>query len=151
MTTTQYTRPSWYTKDDDTAWDRVKEAFKRDWKQTKHDFGGDAPNLKQGMGDTIKQATGSEPIPPGNAPNPKPAERAYDPTSDVYRDDDEVAYRYGYAAYRHYGNTCCDWNRDTEARLQEEWGDPADWNHQKNAIRRGWLFAKNNPAKIGPR
>ncbi|WP_040592190.1 hypothetical protein [Schlesneria paludicola] len=146
MATTRQTRPSWYTKDDDTAWERVKDAFKRDWKQTKYDFGAEAPNLKQNVGDTLSQAAGSEPIPPENVPNAKPAERDRDTSSDVYRDDDDLAYRYGYAAYRHYGSTCCDWNMETEDKLRKEWGDSTEWPERKNAIRRGWFFAKNNPS-----
>ena len=40
-------RPSWYTDEDDTAWSKVKAAFMRDWKQKKHDFGADEPDLNQ--------------------------------------------------------------------------------------------------------
>ena len=35
-----YKNPVWWTTDNDTAWDKVKTAFKRDWDQTKHDLGG---------------------------------------------------------------------------------------------------------------
>ena len=144
MEFTRNARPSWYTKDDDTMWERVKDAFKRDWKQTKHDFGSTAPNLKQNASDTVSQAAGSEPIPPGDMPNQKPSARTSEARSDVFRDDDDMAYRYGYAAYRHYGSQCCDWNSETEDKLRNEWGDAGDWDHRKNAIRRGWYFAKSN-------
>lgn len=49
---------------------KVKEALKRDWEQTKHDFNKKSgQNLNQDAGDTIKQATGSEPVPPRNIPS----------------------------------------------------------------------------------
>ncbi len=48
---------------------KVKEALKRDWEQTKHDLGKKgAPDLNQDVGDTVKQATGGEPIPPRGVP-----------------------------------------------------------------------------------
>ena len=49
----------------------VKEALRRDWEQTKHDFSkSKGRELHQGVGDTVKQAAGKEPIPPVDRPNP---------------------------------------------------------------------------------
>jgi hypothetical protein len=49
---------------------KVKEALKRDWEQTKHDFNKKkGQDLDQDVGDTLKQATGNEPIPPPMVPN----------------------------------------------------------------------------------
>jgi hypothetical protein len=135
MTTTQKTRPAWYTAEDDTAWAKVKAAFQRDWTQTKHDFGGNEPNLNQQVGDTVSQATGSKPIPPGNAKTP----HTKDGHLDAYNDDDEPAYRYGYAASRHY-KTDGTWNEQTEANLRKEWGDDTEWERRRDAIRRGWAY-----------
>ena len=48
----------------DTA-ERAKEALERDWEQTKHDLPGmEGKDLDQDASDTVKQATGKEPIPP---------------------------------------------------------------------------------------
>jgi len=48
----------------------VKEALKRDLEQTKHDFNKKkGADLNQGVGDTLKQAAGKEPIPPPFVPN----------------------------------------------------------------------------------
>ena len=48
----------------------VKEALKRDLEQTKHDFNKKkGQDLNQDVGDTLKQATGKEPIPPPFVPN----------------------------------------------------------------------------------
>ena len=52
---------------------QVKEALKRDWEQTKKDFGAGGKELDQDVGDTLGQAAGAEPIPPPNVPNaPEP-------------------------------------------------------------------------------
>ncbi|ATB31478.1 hypothetical protein [Melittangium boletus] len=49
---------------------KVKEALKRDWEQTKHDLNKKkGTDLNQDVGDTVKQATGKEPVPPPFVPN----------------------------------------------------------------------------------
>jgi hypothetical protein len=56
---------------DDKKPSKVGEALERDWEQTKHDIKKDTgKDLNQGVGDTIKQGAGREPIPPPNVPNP---------------------------------------------------------------------------------
>jgi hypothetical protein len=122
--------PSWWNRDDESAWERVKEAFRRDWEQTKHDFGGDEPDLKQDVGDTVSQAIGKQPIPPPDQPNFE----AYEP-----------AYRFGYAARRQYGDTHPEWNEQLEAQLRTDWettyADPdEDWEQYQSAVRRGWEY-----------
>ncbi len=56
--------PQWWTEKHTSAWERVKDALERDWEQTKSDFSSSGHNLKQDAGDTVKQAFGSEPVPP---------------------------------------------------------------------------------------
>ena len=57
--------PTWWTDQHTSAWERVKEAFQRDWEQTKSDFTATgSKDLKQSASDTLKQSFGSEPIPP---------------------------------------------------------------------------------------
>ena len=47
------------------------EAMRRDWEQTKADLPGlEGEELDQDVQDTIKQATGKEPVPPEDLPNP---------------------------------------------------------------------------------
>lgn len=133
MATIKTRRPSWYTAEDDTAWEKVKAAFRRDWTQTKHDMGGNDPNLNQQVGDTVAQATGSKPIPPGNAPTPHPSKM------DEYSEAHEPAYSYGYAAYRHKP---AEWDDSTESYLRKEWGDETDWQAHRDAVRRGYTFGK---------
>ena len=63
--------PTWYRPEHATNWDRVKEALRRDWQQTRHDdlhVGGH--ELNQQATDTVKQATGKETIPSINDANP---------------------------------------------------------------------------------
>ena len=56
--------PSWWTSTHASRWERVRDALRRDWEQTKSDFaatnGGD---LQQGLADTVRQAVGDAPIP----------------------------------------------------------------------------------------
>lgn len=74
-------RPSWWTDQHTSSWDRVKEAFRRDWEQTKADLSGQKSgrDINQDVGDTIKQAAGKQPIPPLNKQNlPDDPEEASD-------------------------------------------------------------------------
>ena len=62
-------RPTFTRMDEKKS--NVKEALKRDWEQTKHDFSKNKGHeLHQDVGDTVKQAAGREPVPPPNRPNP---------------------------------------------------------------------------------
>jgi len=57
--------PAWWNDAYTSDWDRVKEALRRDWEQTKADFSiGHAVDLNQNVADTIKQAVGDQPVPP---------------------------------------------------------------------------------------
>ena len=64
MRTTSAKNPSWWTDENDSAWERTKAALKRDWDQTKHDLGGDEPDTDQNVDNTLRQASGRESIPP---------------------------------------------------------------------------------------
>ncbi len=118
-------QPAWWSNDYDSAWDRVKDAFRRDWEQTKHDFGGNAPDLNQNVGDTVSQAAGKQPIPAGNVPN---------------YDENEPAFRYGYGARMHYGERYPEWNDDLDRQLQADW--PEDWDNSREQVRRGWTYSE---------
>ena len=64
----QYKNPNWWNQENDSAWERTKAAFKRDWDQTKHDLGGHKPDTNQKIGNTTRQASGKEVIPPRGVP-----------------------------------------------------------------------------------
>ena len=50
--------------------DGIGDALERDWEQTKSDLPGlDGEDLDQDVDDTVKQAAGTERIPPDDEPN----------------------------------------------------------------------------------
>jgi hypothetical protein len=133
----KYENPSWWTDNHSSSWERTKEALRRDWEQTKADVSDSGRELNQDAGDTIKQASGKQPIPSGNTPNP--------PDS---WDDVEPALRYGYGARQHYANE--EWNDELESRLRKDWDSSSSggssWDRVKNAVRRGWDSVKRAAA-----
>ena len=116
----------WWSKDHDTAWDHVKDAFRRDWEQTKHDLGGNKPDLNQDVPDTVKQAAGKQIIPPVDVPN---------------FDEHEPAFRFGYGARRHYGKDFPKWDDKLERKLHDDWSsDGGSWIRYSPAVRRGYEY-----------
>ena len=110
-------RPTWYTNDHDSAWERVKMAFRNDWEQTKHDFGSKtARDLDQDVDDTLKQAAG---------------------TDDAF-DTHEPAFRFGHAAQRNYRSQYPTWNNDLETRLRQDYG--TDWDRDSRYIRHAYEY-----------
>ena len=127
-----YKNPTWWKDEHTSAWDRTKEALRRDWEQTKADVSSGGKELNQDVGDTLKQAAGKQAIPPGNAANPP----------DNWNDA-EPGIRYGYGAARQYQGQ--DWNDGLESKLKADWhgaGNEGTWDHVKSAVRRGWDSAK---------
>lgn len=125
-------RPSYWKEEHGTAWDNVREAFSRDWEQTKTDVTGKGPDLNQDVPNTVKQAFGSEPIPQKGAPN---AERKT-PWNEA-----EPGVRYGFGARQQYGKDIPEWSDTLERRLETEWdaektGTPFRKVHR--FVRAGW-------------
>lgn len=122
--------PSWWKPELDSAWERTKEAFKRDWDQTKHDIGGAEPDTNQQVGNTVKQALGKESIPP-----------RYEPTYEEI----EPAYRFGFGARSQYRDEYPEWDEELVTRLQKDWknlnpNQAYDWEKYRAAIRHGWEY-----------
>ncbi len=127
--------PSWWNDSHSSAWERTKEALRRDWEQTKADVSDGGHELKQGVGDTVRQAAGKEAIPPGNVPNPGGA---------ATWETHAPALRYGYGARHHYAKE--QWNDELEGRLRKDWdssGTGSSWERVKAAVRRGWDSVKH--------
>ena len=123
-----YSNPSWWNAENDSAWERVKAAFKRDWDQTKHDAGGRQPDTAQNINDTVKQASGSQPIPPRGVP--------------VY-EKIESAYRFGYGARSHYAKKFPQWDERLEGELKRDWSSTypqGNWDEDIEYIREGWDY-----------
>ena len=98
-------RPGWFTDEHDNGWQRVKAAFANDWEQTKRDFGSkNARELGQDVDDTLKQAAG---------------------TGDAF-ENNEQAFRFGYAAQRQYKTQFPTWNNDLETKLRADYGSEFD-------------------------
>jgi hypothetical protein len=121
---------SWWTSENDSAWDSVKAAFKRDWDQTKHDFGGAEPDTKQNVKTTVKQAAGKQTIPPRGVPN---------------YEEIEAGYRFGYGAKAHYSTDYPYWNEDLEEKLRSDWqtaypNREERWDSDVQNIRTGWDY-----------
>ncbi len=130
MKAKNYSNPTWWTPENDSAWDRVKAAFQRDWDQTRHHFGGNVPDTKQGVSNTVSQAAGTEPIPPRGV---------------LTYEEMEPAYRLGYGARSHYSTTHPKWDGDLEAELRGDWErmapeDRDTWPEYRDTIRRGWEY-----------
>ena len=117
MTQATERRIHWYTDEDQSTWDRIKKAFANDWEQTKNDFGSDsARDMDQDVDDTVKQAMGSD---------------------DAF-ENHEQAFRFGYAARRHYGDEHEEWNDDLETRLRDDY--PGDYDRDRRYIRHAWDY-----------
>ncbi len=120
--------PKWWNKEHDSAWDRVKAALKRDWDQTKHDFGGHQPDTDQDVDNTVKQAAGKQAIPPRGQPT-------YEQSED--------AYRFGYGARSQYGQKHSKWNESLESDLRRDWRDTytdREWDQYRDSVRWGWDY-----------
>lgn len=114
-------RPGWYTDETESGWSRVSAAFRNDWEQTKHDFGSkSAPDLKQDVDDTIKQATGSE-----------------DPFT-----RHEQAFRFGYGAQQHYRSKYPKWDNDLDRQLRADYG--SDYDRDRDYIRYAYDYRYGN-------
>ena len=122
-----YKNPTWWTKENDSSWERVKAALKRDWDQTKHDFGGNQPDTDQQVTDTVKQASGKEAIPPRGEPT---------------FDKAAPAYRFGYGARSHYGKKHNTWSPELESQLRNEWSSLSedDWDKNSDYVKAGWNY-----------
>jgi len=110
-------RPSWYTDEHDSAWNRVKAAFANDWEQTKNDFGSKTDrDLKQDVDDTVKQAASGA----------------------AGAENHEQAFRFGYAAQQQYKTKYPKWNADLERQLSSDYG--TDFNRDRDYIRHAYEY-----------
>jgi len=110
-------RPGWYKDDYDSGWQRVKAAFGNDWEQTKRDFGSkNARELGQDVDDTVKQASGA---------------------SDGI-ENNEQAFRFGYAAQRHYRAQYPTWNDELEKQLKTDYG--TEFDRDRDFIRHAYEY-----------
>jgi hypothetical protein len=130
--------PSWWNDRHTSTWERAKEALRRDWEQTKADFGVGGHELNQGLADTVEQAAGRQATPARNRPNPSDG-------CDLTWDEAEPAVRFGYSARAHHGGS--DWDEKLDGTLRKDWETTltdTPWVQVKHAVRRGWDSAKSH-------
>jgi hypothetical protein len=142
-------RPSWWSDEvRGSAWDRAREAMRRDWMQTKHDLGIGGHQMNQGVADTVKQAMAKEHLPDINQANPPKVIGDWD--------EAEIPYGYGYAARKRFGSAHPVWNEGLETKLASEWSTLAhdgrqDWTVVSALVRRGYDYdEKSNTWKALP-
>jgi hypothetical protein len=140
-------RPSWWSDAvHGSAWDRAREAMRRDWSQTRHDLGVGGHEMNQSATDTINQASARQHLPTINEANPGKVVGEWE--------DAEIPYRYGYAARSRYGAAEPEWTPALEAQLKLEWmtaQDAAtrDWESARRFVRRGYELAHTQPRGAG--
>lgn len=114
----QTKNPNWWTADHDSTWENVKTAFRRDWEQTKHDFGADsARDLQQSASDTVRQAAGAQ-----------TAARDFEAA--------EPAFRYASGARAQYRGQL--WDDQLEGMLSKDY--PGDWKADRDYVRHGYNY-----------
>jgi hypothetical protein len=137
-------QPKWWTEKHGSTWENVKDALKRDWEQTKSDLHLGGRDLDQGVGDTLKQATGAETAPVSNS-------RGTAKGSDYGWDYAEQPLMYGVGAREQYGAQHAQWNDNLESTLRDDWdrdntgtsgGVRRTWDDVKSVVRHGFERAR---------
>lgn len=134
-------QPKWWKPETHgSAWERMKEALKRDWEQTKADVHAGGRELGQDVGDTVKQMAGKQDIPPSSVPNSRSL------GSDMRRpswDEVETPMMYGAGARTQYGTQHTAWNEGLESTLRTEWEEGRtstnkSWDQVRDHVRTGF-------------
>lgn len=126
--------PKWWTTENDSAWERRKNDFKRAWEQTKREMWSE--EFDQTEKSTGEHATGKESFLSRDDPAYKEVERAY---------------RFGYGARSYYGEQYPEWTDKLERQLQADWRDmhpkrAQSWQDYAAAIRYGWDWDSDDVA-----
>jgi hypothetical protein len=119
--------PKWWNEQTESAWERVKAVFKRDWDQTMQKAGCQQPDPHQHVGETVKQAVGKEAIASGMP--------RYEEIED--------AYRFGFGARYQYDGQFPTWDMGLEARLEQDWRETYSdrhWGRYRDFIRHAWEY-----------
>jgi hypothetical protein len=130
--------PSFWTDEQQSRWDRVKDAMHRDWLQTRSDLSmSRGADLGQTAKKTVKQAAGT-------APGPTSAEAG------VGWDTARHAIRLGHGAATFWASEPA-WNHALAARLKDEWEDldtGIDWVEVRELVRHGWEQGRKDVAPM---
>lgn len=128
-------QPKWWKPETHgSAWERVKEALKRDWEQTKADVHAGGRDMHQNVGDTVRQMSGKEEV---------PNSRSLGSDKRPSWDEVETPMMYGFGARQQYGQQHTAWNDRLEGTLRTEWEEGRgttgkSWDQVKDHVRRGF-------------
>lgn len=120
-----------------STWERVREALRRDWEQTRHELTGSSGHeLNQDAVDTLKQAVGRQPIPLNDAPNPPRVVATWEQA--------EHAIRFGYEAAQLHAHGYPTWTSHLASMLAKRWSEeqrsaPA-WKEMEGFVRHGYEY-----------
>jgi hypothetical protein len=135
--------PKWWKDEYGSAWERIREAVRRDWQQTLHDLHAGGHELNQKVGDTFKQAEGKAPIPDINRANPP----SVIGTLDGQWEKVEQPMKYGFAAGRQFGDLHPAWDQDIERKLEAEWEaqgpSRGTWGEIRGHVQKGYERSKS--------
>jgi len=125
--------PSFWSDEQQSAWERVKDALHRDWLQTRSDLHLGGADLDQSAKDTVKQAAGKQ-------PGPTTAEGR------IGWQLARHAIRLGHGAAT-YWTADSEWSETLESRLRGEWEDldtSIEWDEARSLVKRGWEYGRKD-------
>jgi hypothetical protein len=125
--------PRFWTDEQQSAWDRVKDAFERDWLQTRSDLHLGGADLGQSAKDTVKQAAGKEPV-------------ATTAEGSLGWEHARHAIRLGHGAATFWTEDDC-WCDTLETRLRDEWNDldtSIEWTEARPLVKHGWELGRKD-------
>ena len=127
--------PSFWSDEQQSAWDRVKDALHRDWLQTRSDLHLGGADLDQSAKDTVKQAAGKQAA-------PRTAEGR------IGWEHARHAIRLGHGAATFWTEES-EWSETLEARVRFEWEKlhtGIEWKEARPLVQRGWEYGRKDVA-----
>lgn len=124
-----------------SGWERVREALRRDWEQTRHDLHVGGHELNQGVKDTLRQIAGRQTLPPIDRPNPPRILGSFA--------EAEGPMRFGWSAQH---DEVEDRFSLIEPQLRQQWeasphGRSSRWDDVRELVRRGFEHREDRPTR----
>lgn len=138
-TGTSADRPRWWHDEYDTAWTRAKDDIRQKCKECSSTQRNPGLNQRPSSGAAATSGRQTSQGEPTQGMPTSPAGRSQLNQPVPTPEEEERAYRYGYAARLHYGKQYSEWNDELDKKLQEDW--PEDWQRSRENIRKGWNYS----------
>lgn len=125
--------PSFWSDEQQSAWERAKDALHRDWLQTRADLHLGGADLDQTAKDTVKQMAGNE-----AAPTTVEGRIGWEHA--------RRAIRLGHGAAT-YWTAESEWSGALDSRLRGEWEKletSIDWEEARPLVMRGWEYGRKD-------